>query len=200
MRWLDSDSLFTRSTDTMITKRTLFDLARNNVIGLIYQSFQEYKSTKKRQKLCFSRSKKCEICVCAKIRTMRLSSLLPSFLSLLAASSRRPPLTRTWPNCQSNRRGKKKYLCHRFCCLTLLIFWRLIVSAVLTMSHRPGSCVHHHVYCVWNGWMDAGYLEVLVVQSCPAVPALPHRPSHLGRLDEEVNGWKTVTWISLSPL
>lgn len=108
MRWLDSDSLFARSNDTMTTKRTLFDLACNNVIGLIYKSFQEYKSMKKRQKLCFSRSKKCEICVCAKIRTMRLASLLPSFLSLLAASSQRPPLTRTWPNCQSNRRGEKK--------------------------------------------------------------------------------------------
>lgn len=102
---------------------------------------------------------------------MRLSSLLPSFLSLLAASSRRPPLTRTWPNCQSNRRGKKKYLCHRFCCLTLLIFWRLIVSAVLTMSHRPGSCVHHHVYCVWNGWMDAW------IPGSPGGPVLPSRPS-----------------------
>lgn len=43
------------------------------------------------------------------------------------------------------------------------------------------------MFTVCNGWMDAGYLEVLVVQSSPAFPDLPHRRSHLGPLVQGAN-------------
>lgn len=140
-------------------------------------------TTQLNTKRFFSKAKKCEICVSAAIKNNVL--VLPSYL-------RCPPAAKG--HCQRahdplvSPRGEKKIFVSLFSAASLCLFFDVWLWVwCLWWATGQAACAHHHVYCVWNGWMDTGYLKVLVVQSCPAVPALPYLLSHLGHLDEEVN-------------